>query len=83
MTSPPAPAPSPRQSAGVRRPSLSAAVVRLTAVALVATVLIWSAMFVDLLGKRGERTGALTQRTGQNSGSDGSQAPAPVTTRSS
>ena len=73
-------------SALVPRPPLSAAVLRLTATALVAAVLIWSVLFVDLLRKRGEAGAVLTQRTDQSSGPDDGRAPAapePVTTRSS
>ena len=84
MSSPPAP--NPRLSAGVRRPSLSAMVLRLTAVALVAAVLVWSVLYLDLVRKRGERSAALTQHSGQLSSSDSGQAteaPAPVTTHSS
>jgi hypothetical protein len=61
-------------------------VLRLTAVALVAAVLVWSVLFVDVLRKRSESAAALTQPTGQLSGPDGgqsAQAPAPVTTRTS
>ena len=59
---------------------------RLAAVALVAAVLVWSVLFVDLLRKRGEPAAALTQPTDQPSSPDGgrsAQAPAPVTTRTS
>ena len=57
---------------------------RLTAVALVAAVLVWSVLFVDLLRKRGEPAAALTPPTDQSSGPDdgrSAEAPAPVTTR--
>jgi len=73
-------------SARAPRPSLSAAVLRLTAAALVAAVLVWSVLFVDLLRKRGEPGAVLTQRTDQSSGPDdgrAAEAPEPVTTRSS
>ena len=75
-------APSPPRSARVPRPSLSATVLRLAAVALVAAVLVWSVLFVDLLRTRGERAAALTHSTGQLS-SQSDPTPAPVTTRSS
>ena len=68
------------------RHSLSATVLRLAAVALVAAVLIWSVLFVDLLRKRGEPAAALTQPTDQPSSPDGGRSartPAPVTTRAS
>ena len=73
-------------SARVPRPSMSATVLRLAAVALVAAVLVWSVLFIDLLRTRGERSAALTGSTGQLSNPDGDQAaeaPAPVTTRTS
>ena len=84
MTSPGAP--SARRSVRVPRPSLSATVLRMTAVALVAAVLIWSVLFVDLLRKRGEPAAVLTQPTDQPSSPDGgrpARTPAPVTTRAS
>ena len=68
------------------RPSLSTTVLRLAAVALVAAVLIWSVLFVDLLRERGEPAAALTQPTDQPSSPDGGRSawtPAPVTTRAS
>lgn len=75
-----------RRGGAVPRASLSATVFRLTAVALVAAVLVWSVLFVDLLRKRAEPAAALTQPTGQLTGPDSGQAapaPAPVTTRTS
>ena len=84
MTSPGAP--SARRSVRVPRPSLSATVLRMTAVALVAALLVWSVLFVDLLRKRGEPTAAPAQPSGQVSGPErgqSGQAPAPVTTRTS
>ena len=68
------------------RPSLSSTVLRLTAAALVAAVLVWSVLFVDLLRERGEPGAMLTQRTDRPSGQDdgrAAEAPTPVTTRSS
>ena len=68
------------------RPALSATVLRLATVALVAAVLIWSVLFVDLLRKRGEPAAVLTQPTDQPSSPDGgrpARTPAPVTTRAS
>jgi hypothetical protein len=61
-------------------------VLRLAAIALVAAVLVWSVLFVDVLRKHSGAGAALAQPTGQVSSPDGSQpapAPAPVTTRSS
>jgi hypothetical protein len=68
--------------AGVRRPSLSAAVLRLTAVALVAAVLVCSLLYVDLVRTDGERAAAMTPRTGPDGG-PAAEAPAPVTTETS
>ena len=82
----PAAAPTARRAAPTTRPSLSATVLRLAAVATIAAVLVWSVLFVDLLRKRSDAGAALTQPTGQLSGPDGGQsarAPAPVTTRTS
>ena len=59
---------------------------RLATIALVAAGLVWSALFVDLLRKRGEPAAALTQPNDRPSSRDGGQsvqAPAPVTTRTS
>ena len=84
MTSPGAP--SARRSVRVPRPSLSATVLRMTAVALVAALLVWSVLFVDLLRKRGEAATAPSQPTGRLAGPDdgaSAEAPAPVTTRTS
>ena len=84
MTSPAAPS-APR-SARAPRPSLSATVLRMTAVALVAALLVWSVLFVDLLRKRGETATAASQPTGRLAGPDdgaSAEAPAPVTTRTS
>ena len=61
-------------------------VLRLTAAALVAAVLVWSVLFVDLLLKSGEPGAALSRATDESSGPDrgqADQAPAPVTTRTS
>ena len=84
MTSPGAP--SPRRSVRAPRPSLSATVLRMTAVALVAALLVWSALFVDVLRKRGEAAAAPPLPTGGLAGPDdgaSAEAPAPVTTRTS
>jgi hypothetical protein len=78
--------PAARRAAGVPRPSLSGTVLRLTAIALVAAVLVWSVLFVDVLRKHSGAGAALAQPAGQISSPDGgqsAQAPAPVTTRSS
>ena len=59
---------------------------RLAAVALLAAVLVWSVMFLNLLSKRTDAGAALTQPPGQLPSSDdgqSAQAPAPVTTRTS
>jgi hypothetical protein len=61
-------------------------VLRLAAIALVAAVLVWSVLFVDVLRKHSGAGAALAQPTGQLSSPDGGEstrAPAPVTTRSS
>jgi hypothetical protein len=61
-------------------------VVRLAAVALLAAVLLWSVMFVDVLSKRTHAGTAAAQPSGQLPSSAGGQsapAPAPVTTRTS
>lgn len=75
-----------RAASAARRPSLSATVLRVTAVAIVAAVLIWSTLFVDLLRKHREPAAARAHPTRQASGRDGgqpAQALAPVTTRTS
>ena len=81
---------SPRASAGRRvptpRPSLSATVLRVAAVATTAAVLVWAVLFVDVLLGRGDTGTALARPSGEPAGDDGAwpeQAPAPVTTRSS
>jgi hypothetical protein len=79
-------APTARRAARAPRASLSATVLRLATVALVAAVLVWSVLFVDLLRKRSDAGAALAQPSGQLSSPDGgqsAQAPAPVTTRTS
>ena len=71
---------------GAPRPSLSATVLRVAAVAAVAAVLIWSVLFVGLLRKRSDAAAALNQSAGQLASPDSGQpeqAPAPVTTRTS
>ena len=83
MTSPAAASPG---SARAPRRSLSAAVLRLSVAALIAAVLVWSVLFVDLLRKGGEAAAALTPSTDQSSGpvdDRPAEAPEPVTTRSS
>ena len=68
------------------RPSLSSTVIRLAAVALLAAVVLWSVMFLDVLTKRTNPGAAAAQPTGQlpsTSGGQSTQAPAPMTTRSS
>ena len=84
MTSPTAPIA--RRAVPAPRPSLSATVLRLAAVALVAAVLIWSVLFANLLRKTSAAKIAAAQSVGQVSSPDGgrsAQAPAPVTTRTS
>jgi hypothetical protein len=71
------------RAAPTPRPSLSGTVLRLAAIALVAAVLVWSVLLVDVLSKHSGAGAALAQPAGQVSSPDGSQAPAPVTTRSS
>ena len=77
--------PAPRPAARAPRPSLSGTVLRMAAIALVAAVLIWSVMFVAVLRKRSDIGIVLAQPAGQLSSpnSNPSQAPAPVTTRTS
>ena len=68
------------------RPSLSRTMFRIASVALVAAVLIWSVLFVDVLRKRSDTGGVSGQSTGQLSSPDAgrsAQAPAPVITRTS
>ena len=70
------------------RPSLSSTVARLAAVALLAAVLLWSVMFVNVLNRHANAGTAVAPPTGQPPGSQGGQsaqapAPAPVTTRTS
>jgi hypothetical protein len=57
-------------------------VLRLTAAALVAAVLVWTMLFADLLLERGEPGAALSRATDSSSGQT-DEAPAPVTTRTS
>ena len=68
------------------RPSLSSTVARLAAVALLAAVLLWSVMFVNVLNKHASAGTAVappaSQLPSSNSGQP-AQAPAPVTTRAS
>jgi hypothetical protein len=78
--------PSAGRPARAPRPSLSATVLRLTAVALVAAVLVWSVLFVDGLRKRSDAGATSGQTTGQLSSPDGgqsAQSPGPVVTRTS
>lgn len=69
------------------RPPLRHTVANVAALAGVAAVLIWSALFVDQLRHRSEAaTTSSTAQTGQVAGQDpgqGVQTPAPVTTRTS
>jgi hypothetical protein len=79
-------APTARRAARARHASLSATVLRLTAVALVASVLVWSVLFADVLRTRSDAGAAPAQPSGQRSSPDGGQSaqtPAPVTTRTS
>lgn len=81
----PAPQGARARTAG-RRPSLRTTVLQLAALAAVAAVLVWSALFVDLLRKRGDAGAAVTQPAGQLASPDSgqpAQVPAPVTTRTS
>ncbi len=80
MSSPAAPAPRPVRRAA--RPSLSAAVFRLTAAALVAAVLVWSVLFADTLLEHREG-GTARSLNGEPSSDRSARAPAPVTTRTS
>ena len=75
-----------RAAAGAPRPSLSATVLRLAAVAAIAAVLVWSVLFVGVLRKRSDAVATLAQPAGQVASPDSgqpAQAPAPVTTRTS
>lgn len=75
-----------RRAAATPRPSLSGTILRLAAIALVAAVLVWSVLFVDVLRKHYGAGAALPQPASQVSapgGSQSAQAPAPVTTRTS
>lgn len=64
------------------RPPLRITVLRLTATAVVAAVLVWSVLYLDLL--RSHAGAAVAQPTNrQVSPSDSRPAPAPVTTRTS
>ena len=68
------------------RPSLSSTVARLAAVALLAAVLLWSVMFVNVLNRRTSTGTAVAPPTGQlpsSQSGQSAQAPAPVTTRTS
>jgi hypothetical protein len=69
---------------GAARPSLAGTVFRLTAVAAIAAVLIWSVLFADLLRKRADTSVAPAPLSGQATGpGTAAPAPAPVTTRTS
>jgi hypothetical protein len=83
MTSPP-PA-RPRPGARARRPSLPATVLRVTSAALVATVLVWSALFANSLRTGGEPAAVLAQPFDRSAGPDDQSdtAPAPATTHAS
>ena len=79
-------APTARRAVPAPRPSLSGTVLRLAAIALVAAVLVWAVLFVDVLRKHPGDGAALPQHAGQASSPDGDQSaetPAPVTTRTS
>lgn len=79
-------APTTRQTARASRPSLTATVLRLTAVALVAAVIVWSVLFVDVVRKRSDAGARLPQpvsRVSTPGVGQSTQAPAPVTTRTS
>jgi hypothetical protein len=64
------------------RPTLSATVLRLTAIALVAAVLIWSLLYIDALTKPANAGPTATTPGGQAAIPD-AQGPAPVITRTS
>jgi hypothetical protein len=64
------------------RPTLSATVLRLTAIALIAAVLIWSLLYIDTLTKPANAGPPVISPSAQASIPD-AQAPAPVTTRTS
>jgi hypothetical protein len=76
----------PAKRARSPRPSLSATVLRLAAVATIADVLVWSVLFVDLLRKRSDAGDALAPPASQPASPGGGRpapAPTPVTTRTS
>ena len=68
-----------------RRPSLRATLLRVAAVAAVAAVLVWSALFLQLVRERASAATTTPQiATGQTADPNhGQPAPAPVTTRTS
>lgn len=70
-----------------RRPSLRATLMRVAAVSAVAAVLVWSALFLQLVRERGSVATTTPQiATGQTADPNGgqpAQEPAPVTTRTS
>ena len=65
-----------------RRPTLSATVLRMTAVALIAAVLIWALLYLDALTKQANAVPNVSPPSAQTSIPD-AQAPAPVTTSTS
>ncbi len=71
-----------RRGVPAPRHSLSGTVLRLAAIALVAAVLVWSVLVVNVLRERSAVGATPAQPTGQQ-GDQAAQAPAPVTTRSS
>jgi hypothetical protein len=68
------------------RPSLQGTVLNIAAVAAVAAVLVWSALFIDLLRTRSEAAAtpaAPAAEVASPSVGQPAQTPAPVTTRTS
>jgi len=84
MTEPNPPTPGARRA--TPRPSVHGTVRNIAAVAAMAAALVWSALFVDLLGKRSDAVATPAAPTGQATNSSvgqPAQVPAPVTTRTS
>jgi hypothetical protein len=79
------PEPATARRVSARRPSLSATVLRVAAIATTAAVLIWAALFVDVSLGRGDAGTALapSDEPSADDGAGPGQVPAPVETRSS
>ena len=76
----------PKSRMATPRPSLQGTVLNIAAVAAVAAVLVWSALFIDLLRKRSEAAtspAAPAAPVASPGVGEPAQTPAPVTTRTS